>query len=54
MVSVYSGRDYVGFIFARGKEGFEAFDQQERSLGMFKTQQDAVTAVMRSPTDIHD
>jgi hypothetical protein len=41
-------------IFARGKEGFEAFDQQERSHGLFKTQQDAAAAVMRSPTDIHD
>jgi hypothetical protein len=48
MVSVYSGRVCLGFVIERGREGFEAYDQQERSLGLFKTQEDAAAAVMRS------
>jgi hypothetical protein len=54
MVSVYSGRACLGFIITRGREGFEAYDQQERSLGFFKTQQDAAAAVMRSQSGIDD
>jgi hypothetical protein len=38
MVSVYDdGRDCLGFILARGRVGFEAFDRDERSLGLFET-----------------
>jgi hypothetical protein len=54
MVSVYSGRACLGFIITRGRGGFEAYDQQERSLGFFKTQQDAAAAVMRSQSGIDD
>jgi hypothetical protein len=50
VISVYSGRICLGFIIERGREGFEAYDQQERSLGFFKTQKDAAAAVMRSQT----
>jgi hypothetical protein len=48
MVSVYSGRACLGFIITRGREGFEAYDQQERSLGF------SATAVMRSQSGIDD
>jgi hypothetical protein len=32
---VYDGRVCLGFIFARGKLGFEAMDRDKRSLGLF-------------------
>src|ERR1700730_5440777 len=48
MISVYSGRACLGFIITRGREGFEAYDQQERSLGF------SATAVMRSQSGIDD
>jgi hypothetical protein len=45
MLSVYSGRDCVGFILARGKLGFECFDAEQHSLGIFPTQRAAVAAL---------
>lgn len=48
MLSVYDGRECRGFIFARGKFGFEAFDTDQRSLGIFPNQKgaaDAITAI---------
>jgi hypothetical protein len=33
MVSIYDGQRCVGFVLARGRSGFEAFDAGERSLG---------------------
>jgi hypothetical protein len=45
MAYVYDGRDCLGFILARGKLGFEAFTNDERSLGMFKTQREAADAI---------
>jgi hypothetical protein len=47
MVSVYDGQTCIGFIFARGKLGFEAVDREERTLGLFQTQREAATAIMR-------
>ncbi len=44
---VYDGRQCCGFILARGKLGFEAFDRNERSLGLFPTQREAAAALMR-------
>jgi hypothetical protein len=38
MLSVYHGQRCVGFILPRGKLGFEAFDTDERSLGLYATQ----------------
>jgi hypothetical protein len=49
MVSVYDGRQCVGFILPRGKRGFEAFDCDERSLGVFKDQREAADAIMGPP-----
>jgi hypothetical protein len=46
-VSVYDGRACLGFILARGRAGFEAFDSEERSLGVSGTQREAAAAIMR-------
>jgi hypothetical protein len=45
MLSVYSGQQCIGFVLARGRRGYEAFDSGERSLGAFTTQGEAVDAV---------
>jgi hypothetical protein len=37
MAYVYDGRACVGFVLARGRAGFEAFDREQVSLGVFKT-----------------
>jgi hypothetical protein len=42
---IYDGRECRGFVLARGRLGFEAFDRQERSLGLFKTVAAAANAV---------
>jgi hypothetical protein len=42
---VYDGREMPGFVLARGRLGFEGFDRQERSLGLFKTAAQAANAV---------
>jgi hypothetical protein len=45
LLSVYGGRECIGFVLPRAKVGFEAFDRDERSRGLFVTQQDAITAL---------
>jgi hypothetical protein len=35
----------VGFVIPRGKDYFEAFDAEERSLGTFATMRAAVAAI---------
>ena len=47
MVSVCDGRDCIGWVFNRGRAGFEAFDRDQKSLGIFRTQREAATAIMR-------
>jgi len=42
---VYDGREAVRHVLARGRSGFEGFDRQERSLGLFKTAAQAANAV---------
>jgi hypothetical protein len=42
---VYDGREAVGHVLVRGRAGFEGFDRQERSLGLFKTAAEAANAV---------
>ena len=42
MISIYDGRQCVGFVLARGRSGYEAFDGGERSVGMFKTKDAAI------------
>jgi hypothetical protein len=48
MVAVYSGREILGWIIARGKTGFEAFDFDNTSLGLFPTQKAAADAIMEA------
>jgi hypothetical protein len=43
---------YLGCVFARGVAGFEAFDPDDKSLGIFEIQREAATAVMRKERDI--
>jgi hypothetical protein len=45
MISIYSGREYLGHVLARGKSGFQAFDVDDKSLGVFKTRAEAIAAV---------
>jgi hypothetical protein len=47
MSYIYDGRECLGFVLARGKLGFEALDREEHSLGLFSTQREAATAIMR-------
>lgn len=35
LLSVYSGRECIGFVLPRAKVGFEAFDRDERSRGLW-------------------
>jgi hypothetical protein len=51
MLSVYDGRECLGFILARGKLGFEAFNRSEISIGMFKTQDAAANTVFNATKD---
>jgi hypothetical protein len=41
---VMAGRVCVGFVFARGREGFEAFDD-DKSLGLFPDKSAAIAAL---------
>jgi hypothetical protein len=47
ITSVYAGQVCLGFILNRGTAGFEAFSADEKSLGLFTTQQAAAAAIMR-------
>lgn len=45
MLSVSDGQETVGFVLSRGPRGFESFDFNGKSLGMFPTQRDAVRSI---------
>jgi hypothetical protein len=45
MLSVYSGTVCLGHLLNRGKLGWEAIDTDDRSLGVFPTQQAASDAI---------
>jgi hypothetical protein len=45
MLSVYDDKTCIGFIVARGKTGFEAFNADQRPLGTFSTQREAADAI---------
>jgi hypothetical protein len=47
LLSVYSGRECIGHVVARGREGFEAFTADEISIGMFETKRDAIDVLMK-------
>jgi len=42
---VADGHACLGFVISRGRAGFEAFDHEERSLGLFKTAAQAANVV---------
>jgi hypothetical protein len=45
--SVYNGQVCLGHIVSRGKCGFEAYDTDDISLGIFPDQQTAAAAISR-------
>lgn len=47
IISVYAGQVCLGFILNRSTAGFEAFNADEKSLGLFTTQREAAAAIMR-------
>jgi len=44
-VSVTSGRDCIGHIVCRGRAGFEAFDRDDVSLGIYPDMPSAANAI---------
>lgn len=48
MLSFYRGRDCVGFLLNRGPRGFEAFDQDQHSIGLLSDQHAAAAAVSQA------
>jgi hypothetical protein len=44
-LAVYNGTRCVGHVIARGKRGYEAFDVDDRSVGLFPTAQEAADAL---------
>ena len=44
-LAVYDGRTCLGFLLPRGKQGVEAFDHDDKSLGIFPTQKSAADAL---------
>jgi hypothetical protein len=44
-LAVYSGRECVGHLMLRGKLGVEAYDSNDRSLGLFPNQKAAADAI---------
>jgi hypothetical protein len=48
MLSVYDGQRCLGRILQRGKRGYEAFDADDNSLGIFSTTNEAANAITRA------
>ena len=48
MIGVYYEQRRIGHVLARGCEGFEAYDHNEQSLGVFNTEDDATTAIWKA------
>jgi hypothetical protein len=46
-LSVYDGRDHIGWVVDRGTAGVEALDPAEKSIGTFKDVRAAVLAVWK-------
>jgi hypothetical protein len=43
---VYDGRQCLGHVLSRGPKGFEAFDRDDKSLGIFETRRQAANALL--------
>jgi hypothetical protein len=50
--SVYSVRAHLGFLLSRGKLGTEAFDADQRSLGIFPDSATAANEIERAARDV--
>ena len=51
LACVYDGQQCVGFVLPRGKQGHEAFNREQNSLGVFTTAAAAANAVFDSATN---
>ena len=45
MMSIYDGQQCFGFVIARARQGHEAFDREQRSLGLYPAAPAAASAV---------
>jgi len=43
---VYDGRQCLGHVLGRGPKGFEAFDREDKSVGLFPTAKQAANALL--------
>ena len=50
-LAVYDGQQCIGHALSRGKAGVEAFDVQDRSLGIFARLTDAIGACVHAFDD---
>jgi hypothetical protein len=46
MVSVYDGTACLGHVLYRPKVGFEAYDHDDKLIGLFESQRAAADAIM--------
>jgi hypothetical protein len=46
-VSVYNGRDHIGYLLAHRWNGIEALDVDRKSIGMYLDQQTATAALAK-------
>jgi hypothetical protein len=51
MLAVHAGQMCVGHIYQRSKAGFEAFNTDDRSIGLFGSQREAADALSGSRHD---
>jgi hypothetical protein len=55
LISVYDGRQVLGFILSRGVKGYEAFSADtEESLGLYKTQAAAIDQLTKTQAPAHE
>jgi hypothetical protein len=54
MISVYDGRQCVGFVIERGRRGYEAFTAAEHSLGLFETKDAAIGECIKTKVNKHE
>jgi hypothetical protein len=54
MINVYDSRHCVGFVLARGRRGYEAFNAGERSLGMFESKDAAIDECVKMKVSRHE
>jgi hypothetical protein len=47
MVPVLDGARCIGFLLHRGKAGFESFNADQKSIGLFSNEADAAAALWR-------